>query len=266
MATSKKTWFAALAAASAAGCVNLPTEVSISSPADGSTAVAGLDGTLEIGLSAMAWRYEPPGTCPPHEKQCGQAWINIDGDACNAGGVSYNVAGPTPETDNGFGWIPGLTANLTLCPTFLGEHTITVTLVRDEDGSVAATASVTVTVDAPPVLLLSDVAAGDTLTLGADADQTVDVAFDVGNFTLTAAGTCAGAARCGHVELRIDGFTCDEPGATFNVEGTTSPLPAHFARCAAPAGIHEIEIALHDDTHTWIPGDFTVATAIVTTQ
>ncbi len=56
---------------------------------------------------------------------------------------------------------------------------------------------------------------GAAVTLGGDAQRSVELEVRVGNFTLKPQGQCAGAADCGHVRLKIDpaGDSCNAPAA-----------------------------------------------------
>ena len=252
----------AITAAVGLGCQGAePPTLTIKSPeADAVvTPAADDDSSVPVSFRAGFFRLEPPGECP-YDEHCGHAVLTVDGDACNAEGQPYNAIAPTADSTE-------LTAKLALCPTYFGEHTLTVTLVND-GGEEEATASVTVTVPhPPPSISLSSLATGDTVTLGADADQSVEVEFEAANLdTLLAAGGCGETPRCAHVALRIDGTDCNEPGKIYNAEAIESPLVARFALCPSPAGQHEIELAIHDDTHTPLAGEAATATAILTTE
>lgn len=107
---------------------------------------------------------------------------------------------------------------------------------------------------------------GATITPHWDATRPIEVAVDVHNFTLKALGTCAGAANCGHIEIRIDGNECNRgiqadggvPG--YNNAGVTRVLLAEMLTCipvqgfARQNGAHTITAALHGDDGMAITG------------
>jgi hypothetical protein len=99
-----------------------------------------------------------------------------------------------------------------------------------------------------PTITISAPASGATVTMGTDADKTVPITFGVSDFTLMAAGTCNGAANCGHVHILVDGPTCSPP--PYNNEAHAIPTAnALLAKCPTPAGSHTVTLELHDDMH-----------------
>lgn len=99
---------------------------------------------------------------------------------------------------------------------------------------------------------------GASVALGTDAQKSVPVSFTLTNFTLKPAGSCAGAANCGHIHLVIDAATspCNTShGATsgdaYNAQITSGTSGnAQFAICGSgAAGTHSITLELADDGH-----------------
>jgi hypothetical protein len=100
---------------------------------------------------------------------------------------------------------------------------------------------------------------------GTDVEVEVELEFSVTNFTLMEKGTCAGAANCGHVHVRVDGDNCndtDEMGEKepYNEELSASPGHADLAYCQGVTigvggikgadGPHAIELQLFNDAET----------------
>lgn len=99
---------------------------------------------------------------------------------------------------------------------------------------------------------------GSSVALGTDAAQSVPVTFTLTNFTLKAAGTCAGMANCGHVHLVIDSASSacnNSQGASssdrYNVQITSGTSGnGQLATCGSgAAGTHSITLELADDSH-----------------
>jgi len=78
----------------------------------------------------------------------------------------------------------------------------------------------------------------------------VPVTFSTTDFTVKAAGACAGAPSCGHVHVFIDGNACNPSGQPYNGQAFASPAQANFASCAMATGSHVIKLELHNDDHS----------------
>lgn len=83
-------------------------------------------------------------------------------------------------------------------------------------------------------------------SLNLPAEKTIPVNFAT-NYSLKAPGTCAGAAKCGHVYLSIDNTSCNLPKFGYNALVISSPGEADFSKCASSTGIHTISLELHND-------------------
>jgi hypothetical protein len=96
---------------------------------------------------------------------------------------------------------------------------------------------------------------GATVMIG--ADNLIPVSFTVSNFMLALPGTCAGAAGCGHVHLKVDGAACNNvaAGKPYNAAGYASPITADLSFCPAAEGQHDISLELHHDDHTPVLDD-----------
>lgn len=251
-----------------------PSVLKITAPVSGAMVdTAGDDDkTLDVAFSASYFRLKPPGQCHLHV-QCGYIQLNIDDDACNDAGLGWNNVGPQPTPPPPMLPSPAspLKAKLARCPMVAGEHTIKLTLKNDDGTDVPATggnlpvASVKVTVKpkaAPtPTIKITAPAPGATVML--DATGGADVAFAVANFTLKSVGECGTDRACGHVAVRIDGNDCNGAGKIYNSEATASPARASFGPCKMAAGMHVVELALHDDTHSDVPGGSRTAATVV---
>jgi hypothetical protein len=235
-----------------------PPAIAIDSPATGSAVFLGddADRTAEIAFSTTSLTLQPaPGMCNG-DPACGFLILNIDGDACD----DPDAPGPL----NNYGATEGsIAARFGLCSVPEGQHTVTLT-VMDDTGSgplmvngAPLMASVDVVAAAMPSLAITSPTDGATVTMGADAYQSVSIAFSTANLTLEpypGSGTCTGNPACGVLTLTIDGDACNDPdlgGAPFNNYGaTTSPIDAHFAMCPVPAGQHTVGLAVWDDGAT----------------
>jgi len=108
-----------------------------------------------------------------------------------------------------------------------------------------------------PSVTLTSPSAGAVVALG--GGTTVDVVFDVTNFSLEAPPTgCGGkdSDNCGHVHVLIDGTMCNATGMPYNVAypsaGTaTSPatVTADLASCPMATGTHTLVLSLHKNSH-----------------
>jgi hypothetical protein len=98
-------------------------------------------------------------------------------------------------------------------------------------------------------------------------EEDIPVAFHLSNFTLAAAGTCPGGASntgCGHIHVVIDdASSCGGPPYN-NVENTGSPATAIVSKCATVNGSHKLQLELHYDDHSAVPGAGAVSAVTVT--
>lgn len=232
--------------------------LAITSPTAG-TAVAAE--AFDVAFTVTNFTLKAPGTCAG-ATSCGHVHLLVDGAACNAAGVPYNAAGAASPVQ----------ADLGLCATTAGAHTVTLELHHDDhspvlDGAnvVAAHVAVTFAAATGPAIAITSPAPGATVDLG--ADFTVPVAFTASHFTLAAPGACAGAADCGHVHLLVDGADCNGAGAPYNNAGAGSSLAAKLALCATADGEHDVTLELHHDDHSPVKGagDATVSASVTFT-
>jgi hypothetical protein len=121
---------------------DVKTTIKIKAPADMDMVSPAPDGSLKVNFSPDNWRFLPAGEC--QTDHCGTAWINIDGDACNASGKAFNVEAPAADMPSEFP-VP-MTAQLALCPMKSGQHTVTVSLHQNGGAAVVASAKVTIMV------------------------------------------------------------------------------------------------------------------------
>ena len=123
--------------------------VNISGIQAGQTVNLNPDDTFQVNFSASNFTLQPIGNCGGNTT-CGQAYLNIDGAACNIPAQSFNAITPTaaaPSTSTLF-------ANFSFCPAngFSGNHQLTVSLHRDDgtevigNGNAPAEATVSVIV------------------------------------------------------------------------------------------------------------------------
>ena len=118
--------------------------------------------------------------------------------------------------------------------------------------------------DAPPGPSISITSPAASASVTMPASKEVPISFTAPNFQLKAPGTCAGAAGCGHVHLRIDDNpACDAPGSPYNNAGASSPILAKFQVCTTGGGVgaHTIKLELHDDAHKDVPSNGSAKTA-----
>jgi hypothetical protein len=149
-----KSLFAALGGMAALALMGCDTddqpELRILTPPAGEVVSLGSDMKVRFTISANDFQLKAPGECNG-EADCGQAWLNIDGNTCNQPGMPYNaVLGDGGTLGQDF----FIEADFSLCPQaqIEGQRQITISL-RREDGSlvigegdqpVQATTSVTV--------------------------------------------------------------------------------------------------------------------------
>ncbi|MCA1664444.1 MAG: hypothetical protein LC659_09280 [Myxococcales bacterium] len=83
--------------------------------------------------------------------------------------------------------------------------------------------------------------------MGTDAQLSLPVMFTTTNFLLMPINSSGCGVGCGHVDLLIDGSACNTAPMGYNNEGAASPIDAHFASCATPAGNHMVTVELHNN-------------------
>ncbi len=116
--------------------------ISITSPANGANVTLASDGSLAVQFFTNITQA-PPGACGG-VPNCGQIWVNLDGDQCNESVHPYNNTATISPAQ----------ALFARCRTRTGPHTITLSLHRDDDtpflnGATPVTASVMVNVATP---------------------------------------------------------------------------------------------------------------------
>lgn len=122
-----------LLSAAACGDTDDEPKLTIRSPAPGSTHQLGADQDLRLTISANDFELKAPGACGD-DTNCGQAWLNIDGAACNRPGLQYNnLLG-----DGTLGQDFFIDADFSFCPpgTVMGNHILTVSLRRPDGTAV----------------------------------------------------------------------------------------------------------------------------------
>jgi hypothetical protein len=113
------------------GCDSDDTpKVVILTPSAGSTLNLGPDMKETFTISANDFSIQPPEQCTGRN-DCGPAYLNIDGNACNQPGKPYNAI----LADGRLGQDFFIEADFSLCPpaSQLGSHNVTVSL-RDSMG------------------------------------------------------------------------------------------------------------------------------------
>jgi hemoglobin len=124
-----------------------PPTLVITSPAEGASVTLQADAprTLVVAFDLTGFVLRVPGTCLASEHPCGHVVVHVDGDACNAEGADFNVAGAGSPVG----------AAMVHCADSAGPHQIELHLAADdrtpwEDGSGAGiTASISVTTEVP---------------------------------------------------------------------------------------------------------------------
>ena len=106
------------------------------------------------------------------------------------------------------------------------------------------------TTSVAPTISIVSPANNASATLGTDAQLSLSVMFATTNFLLMPINSNGCGVGCGHVDLLIDGSACNTSPMGFNNEGAASPIDAHFASCAAPAGNHMLTVELHNNDGT----------------
>ena len=108
-------------------------QVTIKDVQAGSTINLMPDDTYAVNFSASNFDLKQPGQCGS-SNNCGQAYLNIDGDACDQSNQSYNAITPTAANTS----TSTLYASFALCPaaTLGGNHQLTVSLHLDSGAEV----------------------------------------------------------------------------------------------------------------------------------
>jgi len=217
-----------------------------------------------------------PGQCGT-TPNCGHLYVNIDGNAGNEPGKSYN--------NIYFGTGTTVDAKLDYLDTPTGTHVITLGL-RNDDGSaylvqgVPVEIPLTVNITSPtdPRVSIINLDPTDEDGDGQDEAPQVDiqndglrsftVQFEAQNFTFD--DDCNGAAKCGHVEIRLDADNVQNPdvgnmpGEDYNNSGVPRLVGGHYEIDAhfhwieynanAYTGLHTVDVVLVDDNGTEILG------------
>jgi hypothetical protein len=103
---------------------------------------------------------------------------------------------------------------------------------------------------AQPTITISSPANGATVAATAGTHKTVPISFTVTNFTLMPAGSCAGAAGCGHIHEFTDGTTCAPAGQGYNNQFAASPGNVWLDLCPTVDASHTTKLELHNDDHS----------------
>jgi hypothetical protein len=80
----------------------------------------------------------------------------------------------------------------------------------------------------------------------ADGNGSCAISVAVSGATVAPPGRCAGAQRCGHIDLYVDGKACGSPNAQSGADDFT----ANFNRCGKAEGEHTLQVELRDDAGT----------------
>lgn len=132
-------------------------QVTITGLQPGSTITLMPDDTYALDFSTSNFTLKQPGQCGT-ATNCGQAQLNIDGDACDQSNQTYNAITPTAANTS----TSTLFANFSLCPvaTFGGNHQLTVSLHLDSGAQAVGTGN------APAEATISIVLTGGTVPGG----------------------------------------------------------------------------------------------------
>ncbi len=111
-------------------------QVKITGVQAGATINLMADDTFPLNFSVANFSLQQPGKCGSGT-DCGQAYLDIDDQACNQANQPYNAITPTaasPSTSTLF-------ANFSLCPaaSLGGNHQLTVSLHLDDGAQVVGT-------------------------------------------------------------------------------------------------------------------------------
>jgi hypothetical protein len=222
--------------------------IAIDWPKPGAVITPGADPgkSVPVHYSVQNFILKAPGTCG-NTPNCGHIHLEVDSAACNDTGLPYNNAGTAGP----------MAAKLALCPQVTGPHKLRIALHKDDhsplmvgDGQVAAEVDVTVCAPGQPCVGVVWPPPNAVISSSSDTDKSVGVDYVVSNFRLKQPGNCAGAARCGHVHLQVNGNTCNGPGLPYNNAGAAGPIPAKLALCPMAAGAHRIAVQLHNNDHS----------------
>lgn len=109
-----------MACGSDAALPGINPSISISSPTNNSSVNLAANKQIAIGFNTN-YTVRAPGTCQGIEN-CGHVYILVDNSSCNQSGKTYNtLAASSPSF-----------ADLSLCATATGMHTVTVELHHDD--------------------------------------------------------------------------------------------------------------------------------------
>jgi hemoglobin len=106
--------------------------IALLSPVAGSSVVLAADAerSMPVAFSVTGMTLRPPGTCLASEQPCGHVLLEVDGDACDAPGASWNsVAAASPAR-----------LRLSYCPAAEGAHTLRASLAWDDRSPVLSAA------------------------------------------------------------------------------------------------------------------------------
>jgi len=137
-----------LAAFGCGSSSNGQPQVNINGITAGQTVDLNPDDTFQINFSVSNFTLESIGNCGTNTN-CGQVYLNIDGNACNISAQSFNAITPTAASQS----TSSIFANFSFCPAngFSGNHQLTLSLHRDDgtevigNGNAPAQATVSVT-------------------------------------------------------------------------------------------------------------------------
>ncbi|HXT97660.1 MAG TPA: hypothetical protein VN853_15265 [Polyangia bacterium] len=132
-----------------------PAQVTINGVQPGATITLMPDDTYALNFSASNFSLQQQGQCGS-STTCGQAYLNIDGAACNQPNQTYNAITPTAANTS----TSMLFANFALCPaaSLGGNHQLTVSLHLDSGAQVVGTGN------APAQATVSVVVMGGTVS------------------------------------------------------------------------------------------------------
>jgi hypothetical protein len=120
----------------AVGCndENGPPAIVIQSPLPGTIVNVQADNQVPITVRVRNFNLKSPGGCG-NDVNCGQIYLNVDGDACNIPGKAYNAIAPTNGSGNS---TTVVNADLSFCPptSIAGNHRISASLHRTDGGTV----------------------------------------------------------------------------------------------------------------------------------
>jgi hypothetical protein len=129
-------------------------QVTITGVQPGATISLMADDTYPLNFSVSNFSLKQPGQCGT-AADCGQAYLAIDGDACDQSGQTYNAITPTAANTSQ----STLFANFALCPaaSLGGNHQLVVSLHLDDGAQVVGTGN------APTQATISVVVTGGTV-------------------------------------------------------------------------------------------------------